>query len=373
VITRPPTRRTGYVTDPALLAHRSVTDLGAWTAPGGDLDTQGPRRRLAALIHDSGLADVLVPLAPATLTWTDLLRVHTPAYLIRLQDLSAGAGGEAGELAGVAPGAYETAVLSAGACYEAVRTTLTGEVETAYALARPPGHHAERERGMGYCLLANIAIAVRKARAELGLGRVAVVDWDVHHGNGTQQAFWDDPEVLAVSLHQDGYYPDASGGVEETGGPGAQGTTLNVPLPAGSGIGAYEHALAEVVLPALEAHGAQLVVVACGFDAGGLDPLGRMLLSSSAFAAMTGTLLDHAAGSGAALVLCQEGGYSAVHVPFCGVRALERLSGAATDVTDPFDWLDDLPGQPLAPHQREAVAAALAAHAQNGGGPRSAG
>ena len=121
---------------------------------------------------------------------------------------------------------------------------------------------------MGFCLFANVAVAVRHAQATRGVGRVAVVDWDVHHGNGTQAVFWDDPSVLAISLHQDGLYPLRSGTLEETGGDAGRGATLNVPLPPGSGRGAYLAALDRVVIPALERFRPELIVIACGFDAG---------------------------------------------------------------------------------------------------------
>ena len=193
------------------------------------------------------------------------------------------------------------------------------------------------------------------------MGRVAVVDWDVHHGNGTQAVFWDDPTVLAISLHQDGLYPARSGLLADTGGAGAVGSTLNVPLPAGSGTDAYLAALDQVVLPALEAFAPELIVIACGFDAGALDPLGRMLLPAAAFGEMTGRLLD-AAGRicGGRLVASHEGGYSAGHVPFCGLAVIETLSGLSAGIEDPFAYLSRVPGQAIEPHQQAAVDAAAA-------------
>ena len=146
--------------------------------------------------------------------------------------------------------------------------------------------------------------------------------------------FWDDPSVLAISLHQDGLYPARSGLLDDTGGPAAVGTTLNVPLPAGSGTGAYLAALDQVVVPALEAFAPELIVIACGFDAGALDPLGRMLLPAAAFGEMTGRLLDAADRlCGGRLVASHEGGYSAGHVPFCGLAVIETLSGRSAGST----------------------------------------
>ena len=263
------------------------------------------------------------------------MRVHPDEYLARIKELSSGRGGDAGSETPFGNGSYEIAQLAAGGTIAAIDAVLDGTVANAYALVRPPGHHALADLGMGFCIFANVAVGVRHAQAARGLGRVAVVDWDVHHGNGTQAIFWEDPSVLAISLHQDGLYPSRSGLHEQVGESAGKGTTLNVPLPAGSGSGAYLAAVDQVVVPALEAFAPELIVIACGFDAGALDPLGRMLLAASAFGEMTGRLLDAADRiCGGRLVASHEGGYSAGHVPFCGlavhrgdVRSLRRDRG----------------------------------------------
>jgi acetoin utilization deacetylase AcuC-like enzyme len=214
---------------------------------------------------------------------------------------------------------------------------------------------------MGFCLFGNVAVGVRHAQTALGVGRVAVVDWDVHHGNGTQAVFWEDDSVLAVSLHQDGCYPARSGLLEENGVGAGAGTTLNIPLPAGSGTGAYLDAVDRVVVPALEAFEPELIVIACGFDAGALDPLGRMLLPAEAFGAMTRRLLDAASRlCFGRLVASHEGGYSAGHVPFCGLSVIEELSGLSAEIDDPFAYLGEVPGQDLTAHQQAAVDGAAA-------------
>jgi acetoin utilization deacetylase AcuC-like enzyme len=156
-------------------------------------------------------------------------------------------------------------------------------VGNAYALTRPPGHHAERSVGLGYCVFNNVAVAAAHAMAAHGVERIAVVDFDVHHGNGTQQIFYDDPRVLFLSIHQDGNYPTHSGAVTETGSGAGDGYTINVPLPPGSGSGAYRAAFDRVVRPALDAYKPQLVLVSAGFDAGYMDPLGHMMCSSEDF------------------------------------------------------------------------------------------
>jgi len=222
---------------------------------------------------------------------------------------------------------------------------------------RPPGHHALSDQAMGFCVFANVAVAVRHARTVRGVERVAVVDWDVHHGNGTQDAFYADPSVLTISLHQDGGFPPGSGGVEEVGAGDAVGANLNVPLPAGSGTQAYLVALEQVVLPALEAFRPALIVVACGFDASAFDPLGRQLLHSDSFRALTAAVVEAADRMcEGRLVLAHEGGYSSFYVPFCGLAALETLTGRRTAVVDPFLALvADTPGQALQPDQQAAI------------------
>jgi acetoin utilization deacetylase AcuC-like enzyme len=192
-----------------------------------------------------------------------------------------------------------------------------------------------------------------------------VVDWDVHHGNGTETAFWRDRDVLAISLHQDGLYPLGRGAVTEVGeGPG-RGATINIPLPAGSARGAYLAAFEQVVLPALERFGPQLVFVASGLDASAFDPLGRMQLRSVDFRALTDALVAAVARiCGGRLVCCHEGGYSAVYVPYCGVAIVEGLLGIDPVVVDPFlqEDLDGLHHRPVLAHELAAVEAARTQH-----------
>ncbi len=358
--------RTGLVWHERMMWHdtgsgASELPSGGWLEPGEHSENPATKRRLKNLLDATGLTDQLLLLPPRPATVDELLRVHTPAYVDRIRELSVGRGGDAGSETPFGNGSFEIAQLAAGGTITAIDAVLDGTVANAYALVRPPGHHALPDLGMGFCIFANVAVGIRHAQAARGVGRVAVVDWDVHHGNGTQAVFWDDPSVLAISLHQDGLYPARSGLLADTGGPTAVGTTLNVPLPAGSGTGAYLAALDQVVAPALDAFAPELIVIACGFDAGALDPLGRMLLPAAAFGEMTGRLLA-AAGRlcGGRLVASHEGGYSAGHVPFCGLAVIETLSGRSAGIDDPFAYLAQVPGQAIEPHQQAAVDAAAA-------------
>lgn len=248
------------------------------------------------------------------------------------------------------------ALLAAGG----VDAVLDGRVDNAYALVRPPGHHAMADKGWGFCLFNNVAIAAAHARAR-GLARVAIVDLDVHHGNGAEQIFAEDPSVLTTSIHQDGAYPPGSGPVEAVGSGPGRGTNLNVPLPPGSGAGAYAAALDEVVVPALRRFAPEIVLVACGFDANGMDPMARQMLSSEGFRACARRLrLAAEEVAGGRLVLAHEGGYSPFVVPFCGLAVVEELAGVRTAVEDPFLGPIEGYGQALLPHQADAVRRAAA-------------
>jgi acetoin utilization deacetylase AcuC-like enzyme len=353
--------RTGLVWHERYMWHDTgsgVSELrsGGWLEPHVHAENPDTKRRFKNLLDATGLSERLVSLTPRAATVQEICRVHERSYVDRIAELSQGRGGEGGSEAPFGNGSFEIALLAAGGTMTAVDAVLDGDVENAYALVRPPGHHALPGQGMGFCLFGNVAVAVRHAQQARGLGRIAVVDWDVHHGNGTQAVFWDDASVLTVSLHQDGLYPERSGAVDENGGGHGLGSALNVPLPAGSGRGAYFDALERVVVPALERFDPELIVVACGFDAGALDPLGRMQLSAAAFGEMAEVLLDAAARlCDGRLVASHEGGYSAGHVPFCGLAVIEALSGESAGIADPFAYLGDIPGQELLPHQVAAV------------------
>lgn len=358
--------RTGYMWEEIFAWHDTGTSIGIWPSGGYNQPHQAfesaeSKSRFAGLVSVSGLAEQLLRVRAVPTSDEQLLAVHTADYVQRIKDLSAESGGDAGD--GATPfgrGTFEIASLAAGGAIAAAEAVLRGEVRNAYALTRPPGHHAEPDRGRGYCIFSNVCIAIEHVRKVFGVERVAIVDYDVHHGNGAQRIYWEDPHVLSISIHQDSLFPQESGGLDEVGGGAGEGKNINVPLPAGSGNGAYLSAMRRVVVPSIQRFKPEIIFVSSGFDPSALDPLGCMSVSSGGFREMAAILQgladDVCCGK---IVFCHEGGYSPVHVPFCGLAVLEELSGVRTDVADPFDIsFADSPAHLLLPHQTDVISAA---------------
>ncbi|WP_199286776.1 class II histone deacetylase [Nocardioides houyundeii] len=362
----PASRRTGWVFHETYLWHDTGTGAGpfpagGWIEPMEHIEGPSAKRRFANLVAACGLDRELVPITPVPATPEQVEAVHTADYRASVQAQAATGRGDAGD--GSSPfgrESYAIAMLAAGGVVRAVDAVLDGEVENAYALVRPPGHHASAETGWGFCLFNNVAVAARHAQRR-GAARVAILDWDVHHGNGTESIFAADDTVLTISLHQDGAYPPGSGPVEVVGTGAGVGANLNVPLPPGSGTGAYAAAMERVVRPALARFRPDLILIASGLDGNGMDPLARQMLHSDGFR----MLARHAREAAeelcdSRLVLAHEGGYSPFVVPFCGLAILEELSGARTGVLDPFLAAIQGYGQELLPHQEAAVDRAAA-------------
>ena len=320
------------------------------------------------LLDLSGLGARLTPVAPRYATEEELAMVHDGAYIARVQAIAAAGGGDAGVNAPLGPDGFAIASLAAGGAMAAVDAVMTGTVRNCYALVRPPGHHAVADRGLGFCIFNNIAIAARHAQRAYGLRRIAIIDWDVHDGNGTQEAFYADGAVLFVSLHQDGLFPPDMGLLEQVGSDAGLGKTVNIPLPPGAGDAAYAAALERVVAPVVRQFAPELLLISCGLDAGAFDPLGRMNLSSVGFRELTQAVLALAAECcGGRLVVIHEGGYSQTYVPACTLAVIETLAA----ITEP--WPDPVLTRLLGTRTRRevgldaerAIAAAIAVQGQH--------
>jgi acetoin utilization deacetylase AcuC-like enzyme len=348
------------------------SDPAAGIQPLQHFENPATKIRLHSLIGASGLLGDLVQLAPRHATDEELLRVHTAGHVERIRRESRQPkGGDAGD--GLSPfghGGFEIATLAAGGAIVAAEAVMSGDVRNVYALVRPPGHHATPETGMGFCVFSDLAIAARHLQATGRAQRIAVVDWDVHHGNGTQAVFAADPDVLTISVHQDNVFPPDSGKLSERGTGAGRGAAINVPLPPGSGTGAYLEVFRRVVIPALTTFGPEVIMVASGFDASAADPLARQMMTAACYGQLT-TMLGEAADQlcDGRLMMTHEGGYSPEYVPFCGLAVLEALSGIKTGISDPFDPIfSGYAGQELQAHQAEIIeaAAALAAELATG-------
>jgi acetoin utilization deacetylase AcuC-like enzyme len=297
-------RRTGYVYAIRYLLH----DPGSWHPERPDR-----LKAIQAAIEDSGVLELLVRLRPdyAPLKWVE--RLHDPDYIRRFKEAC-----EQGRQildtqdCGISKDSYMTALLAVGGVMLAVDAVMKGEVDNAFCAVRPPGHHAERDRAMGFCFFNNVALGAVYALENYGLERVAIVDWDVHHGNGTQHLFEADPRVFYVSLHEDPQhcYPGTGYAREEGKGPG-KGFNLNLPFPPRSEDSDYLEALKKEALPRLRRFAPQLVFISAGFDAHTKDPLAHMNLTREGYRDMGRLLLDLALETaGGRLITVLEGGYN---------------------------------------------------------------
>ena len=279
-------------------------------------------------LQESGTRKRLVGLEPAEADRRSLTQIHSPLHIDLVERLSA-----TGRTSGLTPdtgisrGTFGAARLASGGAITAVDAVVSGTVDNAFCAHRPPGHHAERDRAMGFCYFNHIAVAAMHLRNRHGIRRMAIIDWDVHHGNGTQHSFESDPDILFFSIHQYPHYP-GTGAAEELGiGPGV-GATLNVPVPAGTGDAGYAHISAEVLRPAIDAFRPEFLLLSAGFDAHRADPLGGMELTEKGFEilteAVTAMARDHCDGR---LVSLLEGGYDLQATAVSVDVHLQTLSG----------------------------------------------
>jgi len=309
------------------------------TAPG---HPERPERLAAieSLLRRTPLWEALTHRDPEPAGNDILTGVHPRTYIDRVRDMAASGGGFLDQDTPVSPASFETARLAAGGAVLAVDAVLSRAAPMSMALVRPPGHHAGPAAGRGFCLFNNVAVAARYAIDAHGARRVLIVDWDVHHGNGTQEIFYRNDRVLMCSLHQEHWYP-GTGAVEEIGeGPG-EGMTVNIPLPAGIGVEGYTYVWEEVVVPLAAAARPDLVMISAGYDAHHADPLGGMLMTARGFGRLAG-LLRYAAGD-TPIAAILEGGYDLDALSYSVAATLESLTGISSETAEPDAVLREAP------------------------------
>ena len=294
--------KTGFVYHPDYLKH----DMGA-----GHPESPERLRAIVARLEQSGVMPRLVRIDPIVAADEWITLVHKPSYVAALKQHAPATGRVMLDAdTSMSPGSLPAAYLAAGGALAAADAIMAGRVDNAFCAVRPPGHHAEHDRAMGFCLFNNVAIAARYFQRKHGLTRVLIVDWDVHHGNGTQHSFYDDPSVLFFSTHQYPHYP-GTGRATESGHGKGEGATINVPMEAGEGDEEYLAVFQKVLVPAADAFKPDVVIISAGFDAHRDDPLASMGLTENGYAELTrivaGIARRHSKGR---ILSSLEGGYN---------------------------------------------------------------
>jgi len=309
----------GIVSHPDYLAHQT-----------GLTHPERPERAQAIVEHlaRTGLTKDLVAIEPRRAEREWLETVHSPAYIDRVQEYCRGGRAIIDSMdTPISPRSYEISLLAAGGALAAVDSVVDGTVSSAFCAVSPPGHHALRDVAMGFCLFNNVAIAARYIQERHGLRRVLIVDWDVHHGNGTQDAFYDDPSVFFFSIHQYPFYP-GTGSAAETGRGEGTGYTLNAPMQAGAGDDDYQRIFDETLAGQAASFRPDFILISAGFDAHRADPLGGMSLTESGYARLTGMVRAWASDlCGGRLVSVLEGGYDLGALARSAEAHLATLSG----------------------------------------------
>jgi len=316
---------TGFVYDPIFLEH----DTGSHPENGSRMTAT------MSLLEECGLLGKLRRIPVRAATPEELALVHDARYVAGVRRVGEEGGGWVDPDTLITPRSYDVASHAVGGTLNALETVMRGGVSSAYCLVRPPGHHATPMQAMGFCLFNHVAIAAAYALERYGLERVAIVDYDVHHGNGTQEAFYADPRVLYVSTHEYPFYP-GTGAAEETGRGEGRGFNVNIPMPHGSGDEEHRRAFEEVVEPVLRRFRPQLIVVSAGYDAHFADEIAMQKLSVDGYGALA-AIVKAAADElcGGRILVAQEGGYHLTALAWCVRRTIELLRG--DDVTpDPL-------------------------------------
>lgn len=315
--------KVGFVYDPIYLKH----DTGQHPENANRL------RAIMRYLERTGPWQQLVAISPTVAAVPAIALVHDRQYITQVRELAEDGGGQLDADTVVSAGSYEAARYAAGGAIRAVEVVVEEQMDSVFALVRPPGHHATAGQAMGFCLFNNIAIAARYALNKYNLERIAIIDFDVHHGNGTQDAFYNEPKVLYISVHQSNFYP-GTGSIDDTGNGAARGTTVNIPLPAGCGDSEYVKVFEQVIVPAVRCFNPRLILVSAGYDAHWADGLALIQVSITGFAKIAGIIKGVADEvCGGRTVLCLEGGYN-LTVLSAAVRATFEVLLGNKDVED---------------------------------------
>ncbi len=317
--------KVGFVYDPIYLKH----DTGQHVENAGRLEA------IISHLEQTQLKQQLIPIKPRAASIEEISQVHHKQYISRIQDAAQRGGGWLDADTVMSPDSYEAAVYAAGGVIGATETVMNGEIDSAFALVRPPGHHATDQRAMGFCLFNNVAIATKYALNKYKLDRIAIIDFDVHHGNATHDTFYDDPQVLYISTHQYPFYP-GTGRAEQTGSGTAEGTTVNIPLPAGCGDTEYLQVFEQIIAPATKRFKPEFILVSAGYDPHWADGIALMQVTTTGFGRMVKIIkgladeLCHGR-----LVFTLEGGYNPIALATSVKATFDVLLGN-TDIEDPL-------------------------------------
>jgi acetoin utilization deacetylase AcuC-like enzyme len=316
---------TGYVYHPIYLEH----DTGQHVEVAARLEA------IMAHLEKTGLKSELTPIEPRPATVDEIALIHNKSYIKEIEETAAKGGGALDPDTVMSPRSYEAARYAAGGVIRAVEAVMGGEVANAFALVRPPGHHATADQAMGFCLFNNIAIAAKYALEKYDLERVLIIDFDVHHGNGTQGSFYDNPRLMYISTHEYPFYP-GTGALNETGSGEGRGTNLNIPLPAGCGDSEYLSVFEQVIIPAARRFNPQFILISTGYDGHWADPLAMMQLTTGGYARIT-AIIKELAGElcEGHLALTLEGGYNLEAIAASAKASFDVLLGNA--VEEPLD------------------------------------
>ncbi len=302
-------------------------------------------RNMYAVLKDGPISEAIDWHSGVAVLREDLMRFHNASYVDELASIPSGEGRSFSSTTVFGPNGFEICCKSAGLAVAAAEHVFEAKGNIAYALTRPPGHHAQTDRADGYCFFNNIGVAIEKLRAR-GLRRVVVIDWDVHHGNGTQEGYYQDPDVLTVSLHMfHGAWGDShpqTGDLDETGQGAGVGKNINLPMPYGSGDIMYNRVFDEIVVPQVRKHEPEILLVAAGQDANQFDPNGRQLLSMQGFHMLGMRARDLADDCcDGKLVLVQEGGYAISYAAYCLHATLEGVLKRKPGLEDPLAYMQE--------------------------------